>query len=155
MDKFPFYYYYYYNYYIDIIDFMDLFDFYEGVRVWFGCGFIRECTMYPFFSATIYNDKQMDQMVKFLTCPSKFTVFGVDPTFNIFHEDLSLTVTSYRNLKLINKRTKKPPVFIGPLFIHQKKDTSFYSKLAYNLISGNEDLSSVFAIGTDGESSLV
>ena len=94
-------------------------------------------------------------MVKFLTHPEEFTVFGVDPTFNIFNKDLSLTVTSYRNLKLVNKKTGKNPVFIGPLFIHEKKDAASYSKFAYNIISGDENLAGLLAFGSDGEKSLV
>ena len=82
----------------------------------------RDCTIHPVFSTTLYSDRQIDEMIKFLTDPKEFSVFGIDPTFNIFNEDLSLTVTSFRNLQLVNKKTGKPPVFIGPVFMHQKKD---------------------------------
>ena len=104
---------------------------------------------------TLYSDRQIDEMIKFLTDPKEISVFGIDPTFNIFNEDLSLTVTSFRNLKLVNKKTGKPPVFIGPVFIHQKKDSPSYSKFAYTIVSENESLVSMMAIGTDGEKALV
>ena len=91
-------------------------------------------------------------MIKFLTDPKEFSVFGIDPTFNIFNEDLSLTVTSFRNLKLVNKKTGKPPVFIVPVFMHQKK-VLFH--ISYNIVRENESLASMLAIGTDGEKTLV
>ena len=39
----------------------------------------------------------------------------------MFTENISLTVTTYRNLKLEQKETGQPPAFIGPLLLHQKK----------------------------------
>ena len=117
--------------------------------------FTRDCTIHPVFNTTLYSDRQIDEMIKFLTDPKEFSVFGIDPTFNIFNEDLSLTVTSFRNLKLVNKKSGKPPVFIGPVFMHRKKDASSYSKFAYNIVSENESLASMLDIGTDGKKALV
>lgn len=49
-------------------------------------------------------------------------MFAIDPTFNIFDRNISLTVSTYRNLKLEHTNTGEPPVFIGPLVMHQRKD---------------------------------
>lgn len=93
----------------------------------------------------------------FDNCPSfaPISVFGIDPTFNIFNRIISLTVTTFRNLKLINPATKKSPVFIGPLMIHQRKDWRTFSRFAHSLINTNPDLEAILACGTDGEKALI
>lgn len=45
---------------------------------------------------------------------------------------INLTVTTYRNLRLVSKSTNKPPVFIGPLLMQQHKEWNAYSKFAYS-----------------------
>lgn len=82
-------------------------------------------------------------------------MFGIDPTFNIIDRYISLTVTTYRNLKLENKETGKPPVFIGPLLMHQRKDWKTYSKFAYLLTAECPVLEGILACGTDGEKALI
>ena len=58
----------------------------------------------------------------FCTNPKEFSIFCIDPTFNIFTENINLTDTTYYiNLKLEQKETGQPPVFIGPLLLHHKK----------------------------------
>ena len=58
----------------------------------------------------------------FCTNPKEFSIFCIDPAFNIFTENINLIVnTYYINLKLEQKETGQPPVFIGPLLLHQKK----------------------------------
>ena len=100
------------------------------------------------------DNRQLNQMVQFCTNPVEFSVFSVDPMFNIFKEALSLTVTTYRNLKLISKETGKAPVFLGPMLIHQKKDCKAYSKLCHSMITENLAFGGLLAIGTDGEKAL-
>ena len=82
-------------------------------------------------------------------------MFGADPTFNIFDRNISLTVTTFRNLKLVNPNTNKPPVFIGPLMMHQRKDWKTYSKFSHALTSAKPELEGILACGTDGETALI
>ncbi len=117
--------------------------------------FIRECTVHPNLSVVLASDRQLKEIGQFCTNPTAFTVLEVDPTFNIFDVNLSLTVTTYRNLRLRQKQTGKPPVFIGPLFIHQRKDWQSYSKFANRLRMENPVLDSILACGTDGERALI
>ena len=84
--------------------------------------FIRECRVHPDFLVVLASDRQLEELVQFCTDPQEFSIFCADPTFNIFEDNISLTVTTYRNLKLENKPTNEPPVFIGPLLMHQHKD---------------------------------
>ncbi|CAB4007089.1 Hypothetical predicted protein [Paramuricea clavata] len=70
-------------------------------------------------------------------------------------ENISLTVTTYRNLKLHHGSTKKPPVFIGPILMHKHKDWKTYSRFANTLITECPDLEGIIACGTDGEKVLI
>jgi len=117
--------------------------------------FIRECTIHPDLFVVLANDRQLEEIGQFCTNPSEFSVLGIDPTFNIFDRNISLTVTTYRNLKLENKQTNKPPVFIGPLLMHQHKDWKTYSKFAHALTAESSVLEGVLACGTDGEKALI
>ena len=113
--------------------------------------FICECTIHPDLFVVLANDRQLQQVGQFCTNFNEFCVFGVDLTFNIFDKNISLTVTTYRNLRLVNETTGKPPVFIGPLLIHQHKDWKTYSKFAHALTTENPTLEGILACGTDGE----
>ncbi len=63
--------------------------------------FIRECDIHPELFIFLATDRQLNTMAQFTTDPPQFCVLGIDPTFNIFKENLSLTVTAYRNVRLI------------------------------------------------------
>ena len=117
--------------------------------------FIRECRVHPDFLVVLASNRQLEDLKTFCTNPNDFCVFGVDPTFNIFEENISLTVTTYRNLKLDHKSTSKPPVFIGPLLMHQHKDWKAYSRFANLLTTECPELEGILACGTDGERALI
>ena len=95
--------------------------------------FIRECGIHPNLYLVLANDIQLEQLMQFCTSSIEFSTFSVDPTFNIFDRNINLTVTTYRNSRLVNPTTGKAPVFIGPLFMHQRKDRRTYSKFAHAL----------------------
>ena len=59
-----------------------------------GSVFIRECRIHPDFLVVLASDCQLQDLKHFCTNPSEFCSFGVDPTFNIFEENISLTVTT-------------------------------------------------------------
>ena len=117
--------------------------------------FIRECCVHPDFLTVLAHDQQLVELELFCTNPVEFCVFAIDPTFNIFKEKISLTVTTYKNLKLIHKETAKPPVFIGLILMHQSKDWKTYSKFADSLTLERPPLEGVLACGTDGEKPLI
>ena len=60
------------------------------------------------------------QLNRFCTNKDQFSILGIDPTFNL--GEFSLTVTTYRHLMLVSTRTGKPPVMLGHMFAHQKKE---------------------------------
>ena len=71
----------------------------------------------------------------------------VDPTFSL--GDFDVTPTTFDHLMLGSKRTRKPPVMLGPTMIHYRKKFSTYKFLA----SGhNRNLVGLRAFGgTDSE----
>ena len=117
--------------------------------------FIREFSIHPDLFIVLANDQQLAELVHFCTNPRSFSVFGIDPTFNIFDKNISLTVTTFRNLKLEQSKTGKPPVFVGPLLMHQRKDWKTYSKFAHSLITAKSVLEGILPVGTDGEQALI
>ena len=81
-------------------------------------------------------------------------MFSIDLTFNIFNGNISLTVTTYRYLKLENPSTGQAPVFLGPLLMHQKKDWKPYSRFANCLVTEKPEISALLTCGTDGEKAV-
>ena len=111
--------------------------------------------MHPSFPVILCLERHLDDVVNFCTNPKEFSVFSIDPTFNIFNDNISLTVTTYRNLKLENPSTGQAPVFLGPLLMHQKKDWKTYSRYPNCLVTEKPEISALLACGTDEEKAIV
>ena len=62
------------------------------------------------------RDRQLDDLVRFCTHPTEFSILTVDPTFNLGAFDV--TPITYRHLLLESVRSGSPPVLIGPTLIH-------------------------------------
>ena len=97
------------------------------------------------------TDHQLNDIQRFCTNPSQFSVLGVDPTFNF--GKCYVTLTTYRHLLLRNKDGTNP-VRIGPTLIHHKKETSSYYELSSTMVKLNKDTQNVLVYGTDGEKAL-
>ena len=97
----------------------------------------------------------MEEFVQFCSDLQEFSIFCADPTFKIFEYNIGLTVTMYKNSKSENKATNQPPVFIGPLLMHQHKDWKTYYRFANSLISEKMEFDSLLACGKDGEKALI
>ena len=70
--------------------------------------FIEECRIHPDFLVVLVSDCQL---AEFWTDPQELSIFCADPTFIIFEDNISLTVTTYKNLKSENKATNQPHVY--------------------------------------------
>ena len=115
--------------------------------------FVRMVNAAPFPMMLLAFDYTLDDLVRFCTAPT-FSVFGVDPTFNVGNFDV--TVTTYHHLLLENQQNPsgKSPTMIGLMFIHVRKDFSTYHFFASSLVGQRQQLSSLQAFGTDGELAL-
>ena len=114
--------------------------------------FVREVKLSPEPSVIMAKDYQIADLDAFCTNPEHHCVFGVDPTFDLGH--FNLTVTTYKQLQLV-KANGESPTFVGPLFLHYRKTFSCYHSFASGLLGLNKNLSSIRAFGTDGETALI
>ena len=117
--------------------------------------FIGECRVHPDFLVVLALDRQLEELVQFCTNPQEISIFCADLTFNIFKDNISLTVTTYRNSKLQNKATNQPTAFIVPLLMNQHKDWKTHSRFANSLITEKMELYALLACRTDGEKDLI
>jgi len=81
--------------------------------------FIREVVGAPELKCVLTFDWQLQDIVVFCNDPAKISILGVDPTFNL--GKFNLTVTTYSNLKVVDRVTRAHPTMIGPLILSQKK----------------------------------
>ncbi len=75
------------------------------------------------------SDYQLADLDAFCTNPDHHRVFGIDPTFDLGH--FNLTVTTYKQLQV---------VIVGPLFIHYRKTFSCYNLFVCGLLGLNRYL---------------
>jgi hypothetical protein len=115
--------------------------------------FIREVVASPDLRCVLASNRQLNDLVRFCTNPVSFSIFNLDPTFNL--GNFNLTVTTYRNTMLLDKKSGKHPVFLGPLFIHQKKTFDCYNYFVSKMIGLNPAIREILCSGTDGEAALV
>ena len=89
-----------------------------------------------------------------LLCCTGQTVLGIDKTFTLC--DMHVTVTCYKQLTVVKEGTTEPPLFIGPILIHDNSDFDTYCNFFFNLkIKLNDVDTTNLVIGTDDEQALV
>ena len=111
--------------------------------------FIQDVKVFPEPAIVLATDQQLFDDERLCCSPSEFSILTVDPTFTL--GDFDVTPTTYRNLLLQCKRTKKCPVMLGPTLIHYKKTFSTCLFFASCMISLNKNLKTLRAFGADGE----
>ena len=115
-------------------------------------GFVREVVGAPEPVAFLATDRQLKDIELYCAQEGSFSVLGVDATFNM--ADFSVTPTTYRPLKIYNVRPGKPPVFLGPLLVHQSKTEQTYRYLCSAMKQFNPHTGQLKAFRTDGEHAL-
>ena len=106
--------------------------------------------MQPSFSAALSLERQLDDVLNFCTNPKEFSVFSTDPTFNIFNDNISLTVTTYRNIKLENPSTGPVSCSVDAPKERLKNLFSFCRLF----VTENPEFSTLLAYGTDGKNEI-
>lgn len=114
--------------------------------------FIREIISAPETIVLLATDQQVADLERFCCDPRKFSVLGVDATFNL--GNFYVTVTTYKHLLLETKDSKINPVFLGPLLIHQTRNYESYSFLAAGILRLCRNLRNLKAFGSDGEKAI-
>ena len=67
----------------------------------------------PETTYVLTTDIQLHHVAHFYANPVKFSVLGIDPTFNLGIS--AVTVTTYCHLMLEHRQTGNPPVMVGPM----------------------------------------
>ena len=116
--------------------------------------FVREVSCAPELRCVMCYEYQLADVVRFSTNPNNFGILGVGPTFHL--GKFNLTVPTYTNFLVVDRKTRKHPVMIGPLFmiLHQAKTYDAYNYFFSKMVSLNKDIGNTLAFGTDGEEPL-
>ena len=85
-------------------------------------------------------------------CKDPAAVLGIDITFGLCN--LWVTDTSYRNKRLLNPKTGKHPVFLGPSRMRFTKEHLVFSRFAAELLAANPSLRDLRVIGVDMEETI-
>lgn len=78
--------------------------------------FVRRVVAAPEPMAVLCTNQQLNDMVRFLTDPSQFSVMGVDPTFNF--GDFNVTLIAFRYMLLEHRNEGHSLILLGPLLVH-------------------------------------
>ena len=117
-----------------------------------GKGFLREINFTDSPRAFLALEDQLDNVVRFCTSSSRFSVLGVDATFKL--GNVFLTKTTFRNLMLRSRQTGKYSMFLGPAIMHMSRKTEDYLMFTQALIRRRRALIDLKAYGTDNEDAL-
>ena len=82
---------------------------------------------------------------------SRTSVFGIDPTFNIY--DHNVTVTTFKHPFLVNS-SGVSLVLLGPVLLHREKTFESYFTLPSTLVRLNPEIGNLRTFGTNGEINL-
>ena len=102
--------------------------------------------------AVLCSKQQMSDLVRFCCDPFEFCILGIDPTFNL--GEFSVTPTVYRHL-LVQNAAGNSPLMLGSLLVHYCKEFRNYNYFFSLLIGLKQETTTVKAIDTDGEKTLV
>ena len=114
--------------------------------------FIRLCMAHPEELYVVYEDRQINNLVRLCTSSVQNTLLSVDPTFDC--GKFAVTPITIHHLMLNSRKTGKHPIILGPVMIHHRKTYQTYHILASRILAANPKLKDIRAIITDGEEPL-
>ena len=114
--------------------------------------FVQDVKAAPEPQSVLFYRWQVDDLVRFCTNNSNFSVLTVDTTFNL--GDFFVTPMTYHHLLLENICTGNHPIMIGPMLVHQRMQSATFNYFASTLIGSNKQIRNVLAFGTDGDKYL-
>jgi len=118
-----------------------------------GRKFVRSINIDSSPNCVLALDLQLSDLTRFCNNPGGFSVLGIDLTFNL--GKFYVIITTYTYVQLINKVTGILPAFIGPVFVYTEKNYEAYYYFFSTLLKLEPKLSTLRAIGADGEQALV
>ena len=114
--------------------------------------FVQDVKAAPYPMSVSCFEWQIQDMVRFLMCNHRFSVLTVDTTYKL--GEFYVTPMTYHHLMVENIKTKKHPVMLGPLLVHQKVDFPAFNYFASTLIGSWKEPKHVLAFGT-GDKAIV
>ena len=111
--------------------------------------FIRRVTLIPEAMCVLANNRQLDDMKKFLIEEGNSVIMGVDCTFYL--GPFLATVTTYRHPMLRDCKSRRSAVMMGPILLYVKRTEQSYAYLGEVLASIFPELANIQWIGTDRE----
>ena len=115
--------------------------------------FIRRVQVTPEPSCIVASDRQLNDLVRF--CTTQFlpaSVLCIDTTFNI--GNFFVTPTTYKHKILVDRQYGKEPTLLGPTMIHMQTKAESYKFFASSLVSLDDELTNILAIGSDRDVAL-
>ena len=110
--------------------------------------FIRRVQVTPEPSCIVASDRQLNDLVRFRT--TQFlpaSVLCIDTTFNI--GNFFVTPTTYKHKILVDTHYGKEPTLLGPTMIHMQTKAESYKFFGSSIVSLDDELSNILAIGSD------
>ena len=132
----------------EIVELVDLCNVQKGLPNAFICAFRTA----PELAVVVRNDKQLQDILKFCAMDYSWSIFGVDPTFNICY--YNITISTYCHPLLYNVNSKFHSVLLGPTLIHSRKTFESYFSLPSVMLRLKLELANFRASGTYGEKNL-
>ena len=115
--------------------------------------FVQDVKAAPQPMCVLSFNRQLDDMERFLTNNHQFGILTVDTTYNL--GDFYVTALTYPHLMLQDVGTKKSPLLLGPVLVHQSLSFSAFNYFASTLIGCRPSLRQILAFGSDGDKALV
>ena len=117
--------------------------------------FVRDIKTAPDPAIVVCTDSQLSDLERFCAPSLELpcSILTVNPTFCL--GDFEYTPITYQHLLLVSRQYGKPPIFIGPVLIHYRKNFASFLFFASSLIGLRKSLEAIRVFGTDGEVALV
>ena len=90
-----------------------------------GDRFVQDVVCAPESMAVLATEQQLIDMERFCCDPYQFSIFSVDPTFNL--GKFSVTPTVFKNCLVEDTKTHNSPIVLGPLLVHYHKTFRTYN----------------------------
>ena len=115
--------------------------------------FVQDVKAAPQPMCVLSFNWQLNDMERFLTNNQQFGLLTVDTTYNL--GDFYVTAVTYPHLMLQDVITKKSPLLLGPVLVHQSTNFSVFNYFASTLVGCRPKLRQVLAFGSDGDKALI
>ena len=103
----------------------------------------RECSL----MITLATENQLKSIESFCTDPKKFSILGIDMTYNC--GQFYVTPTTFRHPMLVHERSMVEPTLLGPTIIHTNHSVGSYKMFAADLVNAKSSLSKIQYLGSD------